>query len=281
MVVAVTAASGRLGTQIVAALGHATGVENIVAVARTPAKVEDVDVEVRKGDYNNREELIKAFEGVDAVLLVSSMDHPENRPGQHRNVIQAAKSAGVGKLVYTSIQGAEEGTAFSPIVQSNRRTERDIQESGLQWVIGRNGIYIEPDIEYLDTYKKMGAIVNCAGDGRCGYTTRSELASAFVQMIIGEHHNGQIYNLHGEALTQTQLAEHLNSTFDTDLIYREVSVEEFRQQSIEELGEFLGTIVGGIYEGIRAGKSDNPSHFEAAAGRPHLRWSDYFAGLRS
>ena len=280
MKIAVTAASGRLGAQILHALEEEVGAEHVIAVARTPANVRSRPVEVRKGDYNSRAELETAFAGVDTVLLVSSMDYPENRLGQHRNVIQAARSAGVGKIVYTSIQGPEEGTAFSPIVQSNRRTEQDIRESGLQWVIGRNGIYIEPDIEYLDTYREMGAIVNCAGTGRCGYTTRSELACAYTQMILNDVHNGHTYNLHGEALTQLQLAEYLNNTFGTTLEYREVSVEEFRKQSIEELGEFLGTIVGGIYEGIREGEADNPSDFETAAGRPHQTWSDYFSGLR-
>jgi len=59
------------------------------------------------------------------------MDAPEKRIIQHRNVIQAAKNAGVKKIVYTSVQGAEEGTAFSPVIRSNRKTEQDIQESGL------------------------------------------------------------------------------------------------------------------------------------------------------
>lgn len=62
-----------------------------------------------------------------------------NRFQQHRNVIDAAHAAGVKKLVYTSIIGPEEGTRFSPVVQSNRQTEADIRASGLDWAIGRKG----------------------------------------------------------------------------------------------------------------------------------------------
>lgn len=88
------------------------------------------------------------------------------------------------KIVYTSIQGAEDGNLFSNVVQSNRQTGQDVIKSGLDWVIGRNGIYIEPDIEYIESYKKEGGIRNCAGDGKTGYTTRPELGYAYAKMLI-------------------------------------------------------------------------------------------------
>jgi len=186
----------------------------------------------------------------------------------------------VKKLVYTSIQGADENTAFSPVVQSNRQTEDDVRNSGLDWVIGRNGIYIEPDIEYIETYQKVGGISNCAGDGKCGYTTRPELAYGYAKMLTEDKHNTQTYNLHGEAITQYQLAEHLNNTFGTDLTYTSMTVEEYRQQRVAELGEFIGTIVAGIYQGIREGKVNNPSHFYQAADREHESWQAYFDSIK-
>lgn len=62
------------------------------------------------------------------------MDNPQKRIQQHRNVIEAAKENGVQKIVYTSIVGDEVETAFSPIIKSNRQTENDVRESGLNWV---------------------------------------------------------------------------------------------------------------------------------------------------
>ncbi|MDA8746510.1 NAD(P)H-binding protein [Rubripirellula amarantea] len=269
--VAVTAASGQLGSQIVTSLIGAIGKDNVVGLARTPRKGESLGVEIRPGDYTSFDDLASSLRGINAAVLVSGMDAPDQRITQHRNVIEAAKTAGVQKLVYTSIQGAEENTAFSPVVQSNRQTESDVRESGLDWVIGRNGIYIEPDVDYVDTYKQRGEIANCAGDGLCGYTTRPELAFAYSQMVIDDKHNGQTYNLHGVAITQTTLAGYLNEAFGTNLKYREMTVAEFREDRIRELGEFLG-----IYEGIRNGASDNESHYPQAAGRPHQSWDDYF-----
>jgi NAD(P)H dehydrogenase (quinone) len=279
MKVAITAASGRLGTEVVKAVLALIPGTNVVGLARTPDKAKHLGIEIRPGDYGTRHVLEESLQSIDAVLLVSGMDAPEQRIEQHRNVIEAARSAGVRRIVYTSVQGAEESTAFSPIVQSNRQTEEDVRRSGLEWVIGRNGIYIEPDVEYLETYKRAGGIANCAGDGRCGYTTRPELAYAYARLLLGEKHHGHTYNLHGEAITQYELADFLNSAFGTDLIYTPMTVEEYRKDRVAELGEFLGSVIAGIYQGIRDGEADNSSHYFEAAGREHVSWRTYFANL--
>eukprot|EP00913_Durusdinium_trenchii_P013372 g12553.t1 len=272
---------GALGSAIVKATINVVGADNVVGLARTPAKAESLGVEIRPGDYQSRSDLRASLRGVDALLLVSGMDAPERRIEQHRNVIEAAKDAGVSKLVYTSVQGAEEETAFSPIVQSNRQTEDDVRNSGLDWAIGRNGIYIEPDVEYIETYRQRGEIANCAGDGKCGYTTRPELAFAYARMLTQPEHNGRTYNLHGVPISQQQLADYLNHAFGTNLRYRPMTVAEYRDERIAELGEFLGNVIAGIYEGIRNGAANNESHFAQAAGRDHQSWPSYFDNLKA
>tara|TARA_R110001632_G_scaffold174095_1_gene293699 strand:- start:143918 stop:144769 length:852 start_codon:yes stop_codon:yes gene_type:complete len=279
--IAITAASGHLGTEVVKATIALLTKEDVIGLARTPDKAKHLGIEVRPGDYNDKLGLEKSLQSVDTLLLISGMDAPDKRIEQHRNVIQAAKRAGVKKIVYTSIQGAEENTAFSPVVQSNRQTEKDISSSGLEWVIGRNGIYIEPDIEYIDGYKKASGIFNCAGNGRCGYTSRTELAYAYAKMLTEDKHNAQTYNLHGQAITQYQLADYLNMAFDTHLAYTPMTVEAYRENRVAELGEFLGTVIAGIYQGICEGKADNPSHYLLAAGREHESWQSYFAHVKA
>ena len=183
MNIAVTAASGQLGAAIVKQLIQDIGPESVVAIARTPAKAEHLGVEVRKGDYMSQADFEKALKGMDALCIISANGDPALRVPMHRNILEGAKACGVKRIVYTSVLGEEEGSSFSPIIQSNRQTERDIQASGLDWVIGRNGIYIEPDLEYIDTYVKEGGIKNSAGEGKCAYTSRAELAVAYSHML--------------------------------------------------------------------------------------------------
>lgn len=280
MTIAVTAVSGQLGSTIARALLARKTDIPIIGLARSPGKVRLDGIEVRAGEYTDTDGMSDALSGVDTLLMVSLNTPPDIRAGQHRTAINAAKAAGVRRIVYTSVQGAEEGTAFSAVVQSNRQTEVDLKASGMEWTIGRNGIYIEPDVDYIDSYARAGEIANSAGDGRCGYTTRSELAEAYANMLLDRRHTGQTYNLHGQPLTQAELAAHLNKAFGTSLTYRPLSVEDYRADRIAELGEMMGTIIAGIYEGIRMGAVDNPSDYEAAAGRPHQSWADFFASLR-
>ena len=269
MKIAVTAASGKLGSAIVRQLVSEIGSENVVAIARSPEKIKITEVNKRKGDYNSRDDFEKALEGIEAVLIVSGNDYPEKRIGQHRNIIEAAKSNGVKKLVYTSIVGAEEGNEFSPIVSSNRQTEKDIRQSGLNWAIGRNGIYIEPDLEYIGQYKEEGGIKNSAGDGRCGYTSRPELAVAYSSLLLNEELSGQIYNLFGSPITQSELAMAINRNYSTEMEYHSLSPEEYLEERRSALGEFLGTVIAGIYSGIRSGSYDIASDYEKVTGREH------------
>lgn len=280
MPMAVTAASGQLGQAVIRALLELDTDEPIVALARTPANAQGLGVEVRPGDYGDVGQLTASLAGVDALLLVSGNEAPEARIKQHRNVLEAAKAAGVAKIVFTSVQGAEEGTACSPVIASSRQTEADVRSGGMDWSIGRNGIYIEPDLAAMNDYVATGEVTNCAGDGRCGYTTRTELAAAYAHMLTESQHDGRTYHLHGEPITQTQLVGHLNDAFGTALVYRPLSVDDYRADRIEALGEFMGTIIAGIYEGIRQGEHDRPSDYAAATGRPHMSWADHFASLQ-
>ena len=279
MTIAITAVSGQLGGEIARTLIATHPSEPVIGLARTPANTTDLGIEIRPGDYSQPDQLRQSLQGVDILLLVSGMDAPDVRIGQHRNVIEAAESEGVRKIVYTSIQGVEEGTAFSAVVQSNRQTEADVRASGLDYAIGRNGIYIEPDVEYIDSYKTCGEIANSAGSGKCGYTTRAELATAYSNLLTSETFNGQTFTLYGTPITQTQLADYLNGAFGTSLSYREMTPEDFIADRTAELGNFIGPIIGGIYEGIRQGIYDTPSDFEAVVGRPHQGWDEYFGEL--
>lgn len=268
MKIAVTSASGALGATIINHLISEIGKENVMGLARTPKNAEHLGVEIRKGDYNKPEDLKESLLGVDAVLLVSGNDKPENRIQQHRNVIEAAQYCGVKKLVYTSVEGDGEH-GFNAVVKSNRQTEEDLKNSGLNWAIGRNNIYIEPDLEYIPNYKKVGKISNSAGQGKCAYTSRAELAFAYTKLLLTDNFNGKVYHLGGKAISQQELTEAINTVFGTNLSYKTLSVDEYQKERVAELGAFYGLIIAGIYEAMNKGAFNTPSDYEKITGRPH------------
>ena len=48
------------------------------------------------------------------------------------------------------------------------------------------------------------------------------------------------------------------------------SIDAYKKERIAALCDFLGTVIAGIYEGIKMGANEVPSDFETAAGRAHL-----------
>ncbi len=58
-----------------------------------------------------------------------------------------------------------------------------------------------------------------------------------------------------------------------------MSVEDYLFDRTAELGDFIGSVIAGIYQGIREGAYDTVSDYAAVAGRPHQSWDDYFGGL--
>ena len=183
------------------------------------------------------------------------------------------------ETIYLCPSSKDGKSSFDAIVQSNRQTEKYIQDSNLKWSIGRNGLYIEPDVEYIEYYKRDRKITNCAGKGLCSYTTRAELAYAYSQMSLKDDCNGKIYNLTGDAITQQQLTEYLNLAFGTNLLYEEITPEAYLEFQQKINGEFLGTVITGIYTKIRNGEFNILSDFESATGRKHIGWDQYFSGL--
>ncbi len=277
MKIAVTSASGQLGSSIIKKAKEKFGHNNVIGLARTPEKAKHLGVEIRKGDYNIPQNFIDGLKDIDVVTILSGNDHPDKRIQQHRNIINAAKSSGVRKIVYTSIFGKEDKCVFDNIIKSNRQTEKDIIESGLQYAIGRNGLYIEPDIEAIPEYLKEGKITNCAGDGKCGYTTRDELAEAYSCLISNDNLNGDVYNLFGKVIAQLELTSAINKAYGYNLVYNAISVEGYLKDRTNAYGDFFGKIIAGIYEGILNGAFDLPSDFESVTGREHQSIQEYLS----
>lgn len=276
MKVAITAVSGQLGAAIANRAIEEFGKENVVGTARTPERAKSLGIKVLKADYNSKEDFVKAFQGIDAVVLISGMGNPNDRIDQHQNVINAAKESGVKKIVYTSIIGKSGNSTFDAIVNSNRQTEVDIIASGLEFAIGRNGLYIEPDIEYLDNYIKEGKIANSAADGKCSYTSRDELATAYTRLLANNSLNGATYNLVGESITQTELVDYFNKYFKTNLIYESMTPKDYLIWQQKHNGDFLGSVIAGIYQKIRNNEFELESDFEKILGRKHKTMDEIF-----
>lgn len=144
----VTGATGYIGGRLVPRLldaGH-----RVRALARNPDKLADVpwrdQVEVARGDLGDVDSLTAAFDGVDVVYyLVHSMgtskDFAAEESRSARNVVTAARSAGVRRVVYLSGLHPE-GTELSPHLSSRAAVGETLIESGIETVVLQAGVVI-------------------------------------------------------------------------------------------------------------------------------------------
>ncbi|GAA4667691.1 NmrA family NAD(P)-binding protein [Frondihabitans cladoniiphilus] len=183
----VTGATGALNGATVDHLLETLPASDVVVVARDAAKAQrfaDRGVEVRIGDYGDPSSLPAAFDGADQLLLVSSSDPKADAVSLHRSAVEAAVSVGVGRILYTSHQGAAVDTPFGP-GRDHFATEQILAESGVAWTSLRNGFYAHSLNWLLGAWRETGVIsVPC--DGPVSWTWREDAAEAAARILLSD-----------------------------------------------------------------------------------------------
>lgn len=205
MSIVVTGATGQLGRLVVGELLERVPAGEVVAVVRDEARAADLvarGVGVRVADYTRPDSLRDAFRAGDRVLLISS-NAMEHNTAQHAAVIDAAVAAKVALLAYTSVLGGPKATFR--IAAQHIATERLIRDSGLPYVLLRNGWYNENYSGNVGLVLKAGAVLGSAGEGRVASASRADYAAAAAVVLAGSGHEGRVYELSGD--TAWSLAE--------------------------------------------------------------------------
>lgn len=246
MTIALTGATGALGRLALAALNARAPDAEVIALARNPAA--DLGVPVRAFDYTKPETLAPALAGVKTLVLISSNDF-NDRTGQHRAVIDAAKAAGVGRIVYTSIL---KGDASPMLLAADHiATEAHLRASGLPTTLLRNGWYTENYTGSLKASVEHGALIGAAADGRIASAARADYAEAIAVTALDDAHAGKTYELAGDV-------PHSMADFAT-----EVSRQTGKAIPYNALPKdvYAGILTGfGLSEGFAQGVADSDDH---------------------
>jgi NAD(P)H dehydrogenase (quinone) len=225
MTIAITGATGQLGRLVIEKLKSSVSVSDLIALVRSPEKAADLGVTAREADYNKPETLARAFAGVDTLLLISSNEVGKRAP-QHHAVIEAAKKAGVKRIVYTSLLHAD--TSPLSLADEHRQTEAELKASGVPFTILRNGWYTENYAGSIPGALAGGAFIGSAGEGKVSSATRADYAEAAVAVLTGEGHEGKTYELAGdEAYTLADLAAELSRRTGREIPYKDLPEADY------------------------------------------------------
>ena len=254
--IVVTGATGALNGATVDHLLERMPAGAIVVAARDPAKAQrfaDRGVTVRHGDYADPASLPAAFEGADQLLLVSSNDPGADAVGLHRTAIAAAVAAGVGRILYTSHQGAAAGSPFAP-ARVHAATEQLLAGSGIPWTSLRNGFYAH-SIDWLaGPWRETGEIAVPA-DGPVSWTAREDAAEAAAVILASNGaYDGPTTLTAADAPTFEQVADAASQLAGRPIRRRLVDPQEWLAGRMAAgQPEFVAQFTLGMYEAAEQG----------------------------
>ncbi len=228
MTILITGASGKLGRlAIEATLARGVAAQDIVAGARNTDSVADLAARGIRTvflDYTQPASIAAALDGIDTLVLISS-DAVGQRAAQHTAVIDAAATAGIGHLIYTSAPKAT--TSALILAPEHKITEEAIEASGIPFTILRNGWYTENYANTVAQASAAGELVASVGEGLVASASRADYAEAIAAVLTSDGHESTIYELSGDvAWSHDELARVISELTGTTVGYRAVSSEE-------------------------------------------------------
>ena len=270
--VLVTGASGQLGRLVVDQLLATVPAGQVAATVRTreaAAALAGRGVQARIADYDQPDSLDAALAGIGRVLLISSNDLGR-RLAQHRNVIEAARRAGVGLLAYTSVLHAD--TSPLGLAGEHRDTEALLQDSGVPFVLLRNGWYTENYTASIPAALAHQALIGSAGEGRVASAARMDYAAAAVAVLTAaQDMAGRTLELAGdEAYSLPELAAEIARQSGRSVGYTNLPEADYKAALVGAgLPEALASLLADSDTGASKGALfDDSRQLGALIGRP-------------
>jgi len=271
--IVVTGATGHLGNAVVESLLRRVAADQIVASVREPDKASSLaarGVAVRTGNFDDPDGLPAAFAGAEQVLIVSADKLGDEALRLHRNAIEAARDAGVRRVLYTSHMGARVSSPFAPADQ-HAGTEAELANSGLAFTSLRHGFYAESCLYMIGDGLKAGEL-RVPEDGPVSWTARDDLAEADAAILAG---NGQWDGITppltaSQALTMAELAVLASNVTGREVRHVTVSDDEWRDAKIAAgMPAIYADMLLGTFRAARRGDfaAIDPA-LETALGRP-------------
>ncbi|MDM7989035.1 SDR family oxidoreductase [Arthrobacter sp. zg-Y877] len=259
MTIAIFGATGQLGGLTIDSLirrGTAPG--NILALGRNQdrlTELADHGLRTARVDLDDAATLAGVLDGVEKVFLIS-MNEPGRRVAQHTNAVEAARTAGVRQLVYTSV--LEAPTTVLALAPEHRATEELITASGIPATFLRHGWYTENHRQEFDVARQTGVVANSVGGGRIASAPRQDYAEAAAVVLSTPGHEGKAYELSGDTgWTYTEFAAAAQEVLGTPVRYEVLTPEQEQKQLIglgldEGTAGFLGMLNANMRDGALA-----------------------------
>ncbi|MGF0316057.1 SDR family oxidoreductase [Nocardia fluminea] len=173
-------------------------------------------------DFGDPATVAAALDGVGTFFFVSATESAD-RAAQQTAVVNAAKDAGVQRIVYLSFVGAAPDATFT-FGRDHWYTEQAIRASGLAFTFLRDNQYQDIIPHFADA---DGVIEGPAGDGEVAAVTRADVADCAAAVLDSDAHNGKTFDLTGpRAFTLRTATADMTEVLGRPFRYVEQTVEQ-------------------------------------------------------
>ncbi|MBP5871959.1 NAD(P)H-binding protein [Streptomyces sp. LBUM 1478] len=284
LLIAVSGASGNLGSSTVRHLVRRTDAGHVLALSRTPDRCADLGVRTRHADFDEADALVRALDGVERLLIVSI--GTDERLPKHVRAIDAAVKAGVGHVVFTSLTRAGDPGHPNPLVPDYGATERLLVESGLPFTVLRFNVWAEMLnlVGVAPRAVATGVLPSNSRDGRIGHLTRDDSAAAAAAVLAEGGSRGEILEVTGpQAVTDADIAAALSEATGRPVRHEEVPDAAHPQRLMDQgFPEHFAHAWSAAGRAKRDGWYDMTTHaVQRLTGRPATPVVDYFAAHRA
>lgn len=157
------------------------------------------------GDLDNPETILPAFDGIDEMILVLAVNPNEQDRGLA--VVEAAKAAGVKRLVFVSLVHGP-GTELVPFYRSKKAIEAAFMDSGMDWAVIRSSSFFQSDAGLKSDIIDKGVFSAPIGSqGVCRIDT-GDVGYAVAQALLKQPFESGEFRIFGpEPLTGEGIAE--------------------------------------------------------------------------
>jgi len=234
-VVFVMGATGNIGREVVRQLAEAG--RPVRAGVRKPAAaaaLHGANVEIVQADYDRPGHIAAALAGCDALFVVNGLSPAMGE--QCRILADAARDAGVGRIVRASMMSAE---VAEPILVArwHRAAERAIEAAGVPFTHLRPNTFMQNFSNmHAESIRRTNSFFGPLGEGRTSYVDVRDIAAAAVAVLTQAGHENKSYTLTGgEALSAFDIALLLSGALGRRITYVETPAAAARR-ALDEVG---------------------------------------------
>jgi len=237
MKILVIGGTGNVGSQVVRNLLDRKADTRIMThtkekLSNLPAGTEGV-----LGDLGDKTSLREPFAGVDRVFLMTPLSPKERELGL--NGVQAAKEAGVKRVVYMSVHRLED-IPDAPHFADKIPIENAVKESGIPYTLIRPNNFFQNDYWFKQPIMEYGIYAQPYGNKGLHRVDTRDIADAITNALLNDGFTGKTYNLVGpDLITADATAQTYGKHLAKTVVYAGDDLNKWAESALKMLPDWL------------------------------------------